>query len=193
MPKYRSGEVQMLGISHSGIRLIKRNRTKTSGDTLQVLESFLFDHIQQISPIRNGSTMDLRLTKKRITIHSHRVFIIKNRSNKYISKFQIQKIKQLIERFVKESRVHSRISKKRRDKYSPNLISNTSDLFKSSSQASFISCSQTFSELIPSTSFDVQTPKPTRNDLVYPAISALPSGHSMMEFALQNFKLPNRR
>ncbi len=83
MPKYRSGEVQMLGISHSGIRLIKRSRTKTSGDILKVLESFLFDHIQQISPIRNGSTMDLRLTKKRITIHSHRVFITNENSNVY--------------------------------------------------------------------------------------------------------------
>jgi hypothetical protein len=74
MPKYHSGEVQMLGISHSGIRLIKRSRTKTSGDILQVLETFSFDVIQQVSPIRGGSTMDLRLTKKRLTIHSHRVF-----------------------------------------------------------------------------------------------------------------------
>jgi hypothetical protein len=63
----------MLGISHSGIRLIKRNRTKTSNDVLHVIETFSFDIIQQISPIRNGSTIELRLTKKRITIHSHRV------------------------------------------------------------------------------------------------------------------------
>ncbi len=90
MPKYHSGEVQMLGICHSGIRLIKRNRTKTSGDTLQVLESFLFDHIQQISPIRNGSTMDLRLTKKRITIHSHRVFITNENSNAYFRIFRFK-------------------------------------------------------------------------------------------------------
>jgi hypothetical protein len=76
MPKYHSGEVQMLGISHTGIRLIKRSRTKTTTDILQVLETFSFDMIQQISPIRNGSTLDLRLTKKRITIHSHRVFTI---------------------------------------------------------------------------------------------------------------------
>jgi hypothetical protein len=73
IPKYHSGEVQMLGISHSGIRLIKRSRTKTTGDILQVLDAFVFDNIQQISPIRNGSTIDLRLTKKRLTIHSHRV------------------------------------------------------------------------------------------------------------------------
>lgn len=63
----------MLGISHSGLRLIKRKQTKSTSDTLHVLESFSFDHIQQISPIRNGSSMDIRLTKKRITIHSHRV------------------------------------------------------------------------------------------------------------------------
>lgn len=75
MPKYHSGEVQMLGVSHSGVRLIKRNRSKTASDTLQVLETFLFDSIQQTSSIRNGSTIDLRLTKKRITIHSHRVFL----------------------------------------------------------------------------------------------------------------------
>jgi hypothetical protein len=57
----------------TGIRLIKRNRTKTSNDVLHVIETFSFDIIQQISPIRNGSTIELRLTKKRITIHSHRV------------------------------------------------------------------------------------------------------------------------
>ena len=74
MPKYHSGEVQMLGVSHSGVRLIKRNRSKTASDTLQVLETFLFDSIQQTSSVRNGSTIDLRLAKKRITIHSHRVF-----------------------------------------------------------------------------------------------------------------------
>ncbi len=79
------------------------------------------------------------------------------------------------------------------EKFSPNLISNTSDLLKSSSQASLMSCSQTFSELIPSASLDIHTPKPTKNDIVFPSISALPSGHSMMEFALQNFKVPNRR
>jgi len=79
------------------------------------------------------------------------------------------------------------------EKCSPNLISNTSDLFKSSSQASLMSCSQTFSELIPSASLDNHTPKPTKNDIAFPTISALPTGHSMMEFALQNFRIPNRR
>lgn len=63
----------MLGISHSGIRLIKRNRPTTTNDILHVLETFSFDHIQQISPIRNNSTIELRLSKKRLTIHSHRV------------------------------------------------------------------------------------------------------------------------
>ncbi|CAF3639551.1 unnamed protein product [Adineta steineri] len=175
IPKYRSGEVQMLGVSHSGVRFIKRSRTKSRSDILQVLETFTFDNIQQISSIRNGSSIELRLTKKRITIHSHR----------------IQKIKQMFDKFLRESRIdfikYSRTSnhKNHQDKFSPNLISNTSDLLKSSSQASLLSCSQTFSELIPSASFDNHTPKPT--------ISALPTGHSMMEFALQNFKLPNRR
>ncbi|CAF1426007.1 unnamed protein product [Adineta ricciae] len=184
MPKYHSGEVQMLGVSHSGVRLIKRNRSKTASDTLQVLETFLFDSIQQTSSIRNGSTIDLRLAKKRITIHSHR----------------IQIIKQIIDKFLKESRLghgkHSRTSnhkKTSQEKFSPNLISTTSDLFKSSSQASLLSCSQTFSELIPSASFDAHTPKPTKTDLVFPTISTLPNGHSMMEFALQNFKLQNKR
>jgi hypothetical protein len=58
----------MLGISHSGIRLIKQNRT-----TLQVFETFSFDMIQRISSIENGSTMDLYLAKKKMTIYSIRV------------------------------------------------------------------------------------------------------------------------
>ncbi|CAF3383714.1 unnamed protein product [Rotaria sp. Silwood1] len=69
-------------------------------------------------------------------------------------------------------------------------MSNTSDLLKSSSQGSLISCSQTFSELIPSASFDTHTPKPTQNDIVIPNTSMLPGGYSMMEFALQNFQMP---
>lgn len=83
IPKFHSGEIQMLGISHSGIRLVKRMRKKASIDTLEVLETYSFDNIEQISPIRNGSTIDLRLSKRRITIHSHRVFHI----NKYIRNF----------------------------------------------------------------------------------------------------------
>lgn len=64
----------MLGVSHSGIRLLKRTRTKTHEDVLQVLETVRFDNIQQISSIRNSSTIDLRLIKKKLlTIHSHRV------------------------------------------------------------------------------------------------------------------------
>ncbi|CAF1023237.1 unnamed protein product [Rotaria sordida] len=183
IPKYHSGEVQMLGISHLGIRLIKRSRTKTNSDTLQVLETFPFDIIQQISPIRNGSTIDLRLTKKRITIHSHR----------------IQKMTQLIDRFLKEFRIdksknsHTSNHKSSHETLSPNLISNTSDLLKSSSQGSLVSCSQTFSELIPSTSFDNHTPKPTQNDIVIPNTSTLPGGYSIMEFALQNFQVPSRK
>ena len=79
IPRYNSGEVQMLGISHSGIRLIKRCRTKTTIDTLHIVETFTFDTIQQISSIRNGSTIDLHLKKQRITIHSHRVLFKKGK------------------------------------------------------------------------------------------------------------------
>ncbi|CAM4880089.1 unnamed protein product [Rotaria socialis] len=155
IPKFHSGEIQMLGVSHSGVRFIKRIRTKNKSDTLQVLETCPFDTLQQISPIRNGSTIDLRVGKKRITVHSHR-------KNHY-------------------------------EKVSPHLISNTSDLLKSSSQCSFVSCSQTFSELIPSTSFDMHTPKPTQNDVIFPNLSTLPGGYSMIEFALKNFHVPSRR
>ncbi|CAF2541248.1 unnamed protein product [Rotaria sp. Silwood2] len=148
--KSHFNEEQLLGISHSGIRLIKRSRTTTNRDTLQVLETFPFDTIQYISSIRNGSTIDLNLAKKHITIRSQRKLSL------------------------------------------PPLL-NTSDLFKSSSQTSLMSYSQTFSELIPSTSVEINTPKPTKNDVILPTLSVLPTGHSMMEFALQNFKIPNRR
>jgi hypothetical protein len=85
MPKPHSNDVQMLGISHSGIRLIKQNRTTTGGDTLQVLETFLFDMIQQVSSIRNGSTIDLHLVKKCVTIHSHRVRCLFDNRKEFIS------------------------------------------------------------------------------------------------------------
>ncbi|CAF4602738.1 unnamed protein product [Rotaria sp. Silwood1] len=183
IPKHHSDEVQMLGISHLGIRLIKRNRTKNANDTLQILETFPFDMIQQVSPIRNASTIDLRLTKKRITIHSHRIQKITQLIDKFLTEFRIDKIKTS----------HISHHKSSRDKFSPNLMSNTSDLLKSSSQGSLISCSQTFSELIPSASFDTHTPKPTQNDIVIPNTSMLPGGYSMMEFALQNFQIPSKR
>jgi hypothetical protein len=73
MPKYRSDNVQMLGISHSGVRLIKRNQTKTDNDTLQVLETITFDLVQDISMARTSSTLDIHLPKKHMIIHSHRV------------------------------------------------------------------------------------------------------------------------
>jgi hypothetical protein len=66
--KSYSNEIQILGISHSGIRLIKRNQI-----ILQVLETFSFDMIQRISSIEKDSKMDLYLTKKKITIYSQRV------------------------------------------------------------------------------------------------------------------------
>ncbi|CAF4729667.1 unnamed protein product [Rotaria sp. Silwood1] len=148
--KSHLNEEQLLGISHSGIRLIKRSQTTTNRDTLQVLETFPFETIQYVSAIRNGSSIDLSLVKKRITICSQRKLTLPP-------------------------------------------LSNTSDLFKSSSQTSLMSYSQTFSELIPSTSLEIHTPKPTKNDIILPTLSVLPTGHSMMEFALQNFKVPNRR
>jgi hypothetical protein len=65
-----------LGVSHSGVRLIKRSKTTTSNDGLQILETFSFDAIQHVSSIRNGSTIDLRLAKKLVTVHSHRVYCL---------------------------------------------------------------------------------------------------------------------
>jgi len=67
--KSYSNDIQILGISHSGIRLIKQNRR-----ILEVFEIISFDIIQRISSIENDSTtIDLYLTKKKITIHSNRV------------------------------------------------------------------------------------------------------------------------
>lgn len=83
--------------------------------------------------------------------------------------------------------------KEKIDKQSPNLFSTTSDLLKSSSHGSLISCSQTFSELIPSASLEIQTPKPTRNEGFQSNLTALPNGQSMMDFALQNFHVSNRK
>ncbi|CAF3546374.1 unnamed protein product [Rotaria sordida] len=176
--KFNSDEEQLLGISHSGIRLIKRSRTTTNRDILQVLETFPFDTIQHVSPIRNGSSIDLNSAKKRITIRSQR----------------IQRIKQMIENFLQESQIDgNKQSQICNQKLTLPPLSNTSDLFKSSSQTSLMSYSQTFSELIPSTSLEIHTPKSTKNDIIRPTLSVLPTGHSMMEFALQNFKVPSRR
>ncbi|CAF0977130.1 unnamed protein product [Adineta steineri] len=169
IPKIHSNVVQILGISHSGIRLIKQNRTTTTnGTSLKVFKTYSFDVFQHVSSVQNDSTIDLCLKKKTITIHSH----------------QIQKIKQMIDKFLKEFQTNTN----KQSQVVPNQIITTttpSDLFKSSSQTSLMSCSQTFSELIPSTSVELHTPKPT--------LSILPTGYSMMEFALQNFKLPNKR
>lgn len=222
MPKYQSGQVQMIGISHLGVRLIKRNRTKATNDTLQVLETFSFDLIQQISPLCSASTLEVRMGKKRLTIHSHRVTVlsttgyrlssstfpdskdqtnhgdisqwISTRASSTIASIESGEWKIVSTSVWNRRNFVSKDKKKpQKEKLSPNLLSHTSDLLKSSSQASLISCSQTFSELIPSVSVEVHTPKPTRNEITLPCISALPNGHSMMEFALQNFQVPNRR
>jgi hypothetical protein len=84
-------------------------------------------------------------------------------------------------------------SKDQREKTSSQIMSNTSDLFKSSSQASLLSRSRTFSELIPSVSLDHHTPTPTKTNILLANVSTLPNGHSMMEFALQNFHIGHRR
>ena len=63
-----SNEVQILGLSHSGIRLIQRNQT-----IFQVLEAFSFEMIQRVTSNVNDSTMSLYLAKKKLTIHSYRV------------------------------------------------------------------------------------------------------------------------
>jgi hypothetical protein len=67
--KTRSNEIQTFGISHTGIRLIKRNR-----QIFQVLEVFTFGMIQRISSNENLSTIDLYFAKKKITIHSPQVY-----------------------------------------------------------------------------------------------------------------------
>ena len=56
-----------------------------------------------------------------------------------------------------------------------------------------MSYSQTFSELIPSTSLEIHSPSLKKNDIAHSKLTALPTGYSMMEFALQNFKIPNKR
>ncbi|CAF4054726.1 unnamed protein product, partial [Rotaria magnacalcarata] len=172
-------EEQFLGLSHCGIRLIKQSRTTTKKDALEVLETFPFDTIQCVSPIQNDSTIELTLSKKRITLSSHRILCVK----------------QMIENYLQEYRTdgNKQQSHGSNQKLTSPLLSNTSDLFKSSSQTSLLSYSQTFSELIPSTSFEIYTPKPTKNDMACSSLSVLPTGHSMMEFALQNFKIPNKR
>lgn len=150
-----SNEIQILGISHSGIRLIKQNRR-----ILEVFEIISFDMIQRISLIENNSTIDLYLTKKKITIHSNRVEIV------FLDLFlliifgdlQMKKIQEMIDKYLKEFHI---------------LTPSTCDLLKSSSQISLMSCSQTSREL------EIPTLKS--------------SGYSMMEFAVQNFKIPNRR
>lgn len=71
----------MLGVSHSGIRLIKQSQTTTNGNTLQVFQTFPFDVIEHVSSIRDGSMLDLRLMKKCITIHSYRVYCLSLKSN----------------------------------------------------------------------------------------------------------------
>lgn len=85
MPKYHEGNVQMLGISHSGIFFIKRNENKTNNDTLQVIETFAFDSIEQISVVRPGSTIGIRVEKKRLTVHSHRVIFHQMKSMRFES------------------------------------------------------------------------------------------------------------
>ena len=63
-----SNDIQILGLSHSGIRLIKRNRM-----IFQVVETFSFEIIQRVTSNINDSTMSLYLAKKKLTIQSSRV------------------------------------------------------------------------------------------------------------------------
>ncbi len=89
MSKSHGNEVQMLGVSHSGIRLIKQSQTTTNGNTLQVFQTFPFDVIEHVSSIRDGSMLDLRLMKKCITIHSYRVYCLSdNRKQQFF--FEIE-------------------------------------------------------------------------------------------------------
>ena len=63
-----SNDIQILGLSHSGIRLIKRTRT-----ILQTLETISFDMIQRVSLIENEAMISLYLAKRKITLQSPRV------------------------------------------------------------------------------------------------------------------------
>lgn len=63
-----SNDIQMLGISHLGIRFIKRNE-----NLLQIFETFSFDMIQRILLVEDNSKIEIYITKKMITIYSHRV------------------------------------------------------------------------------------------------------------------------
>ncbi|CAF1159280.1 unnamed protein product, partial [Didymodactylos carnosus] len=77
---------------------------------------------------------------------------------------------------------------KKHDKTSP-LTS--SDPLKSSSLGS-LSGSRTFSEMITSASMDINNEsRPTHRDMS--PVCTLPGTYSMMEYALQNFKIPHRR
>lgn len=63
-----SNDIQIFGISHLGIYLIKNTE-----NSLQILETYTFDMIQRISFIENSLKIDIHLTKKIITISSFRV------------------------------------------------------------------------------------------------------------------------
>lgn len=63
-----SNDIEILGLSHSGIRLIKRTQT-----IIQVLETFSFEIIQRVTSNINESTMSFYFSKKKLTIHSTRV------------------------------------------------------------------------------------------------------------------------
>ena len=71
--KTTSNDLHLLGVSHSGIRLIKQSRSATNRSILKVMDTFPFDIIQNVSSIRNGSSIEIQLLKKSITVQSDRV------------------------------------------------------------------------------------------------------------------------
>lgn len=75
--------VQYLGVSHSGIRLIRREKTVTS-DYLQVLETVTFDEIAETSVPKSSAVEIVLRTGGRLVLYSHRASQIQMMIMRYI-------------------------------------------------------------------------------------------------------------
>uniref|UniRef100_T1JBR9 Unconventional myosin-XV n=1 Tax=Strigamia maritima TaxID=126957 RepID=T1JBR9_STRMM len=70
-------QVEMLGVSHSGVRLVRRHRDVPI-DWLEVLDELTFEDIAEVSNPR-GSTLQLLLQNgQRIVLYTHRALQIRN-------------------------------------------------------------------------------------------------------------------
>ncbi|KAL0278610.1 UNVERIFIED_CONTAM: hypothetical protein PYX00_000382 [Menopon gallinae] len=75
--------VQYLGVSHSGIRLIRREKTVTT-DYLQVLETVSFDEIAETSVPKSSAVEIVLRTGGRLVLYSHRASQIQMMIMRYI-------------------------------------------------------------------------------------------------------------